>query len=382
MRVKKSIGALSTVVDEELAALRAECASLREEVQRVVDLAKSSADGTVNLIGESRRRDTEWMQLTFNQVKDAVAKLDADVKESRATLFELSNAHASAVARLGADADTNTGSLNRQVTSLVERMAVTEGKANSAALELGRVAPEVEELVRWSKEAGPQLAGLKGFESVQSLTESVHAHTAALQQRQDGVSQQLAMASEEISRHRDAIVLMVETVDSLSRDARAAQESQSTRVSEIAEMTEQRGRLHEKALASLSAECGSAPDALRRAEARLQEQQEAANLARLSGNHQADAVKGVEREILELKQEVSQNSSQLRSLKAAVKDANDGLNAFKVSVRRTVEDQDARCEKLSRAVAIISSALKIANPLLSGGDNAVDRLAAASPALG
>ena len=83
-RLKKSVGALSGVVDEELATLRAECGSLRTEVQQAVD--------------------TEWMQLTYSQVKESVAKLDADVKECRAQLFELSGAHSSAVAKLGADA--------------------------------------------------------------------------------------------------------------------------------------------------------------------------------------------------------------------------------------------------------------------------------------
>ena len=43
-RIKRSIGALSSVVDEELVSLRGECAALRDEVARAVDLAKSQTD--------------------------------------------------------------------------------------------------------------------------------------------------------------------------------------------------------------------------------------------------------------------------------------------------------------------------------------------------
>jgi len=80
-RIKKSIGALSSVVDEELSTLRSECISLRDEVQRVVDLAKAQADNAVSLLTEARKRDTEWMQLSFSAIKDSVSKLDADIKE-------------------------------------------------------------------------------------------------------------------------------------------------------------------------------------------------------------------------------------------------------------------------------------------------------------
>ena len=47
-RVKKSIGALSGVVDEELGALLHECASLREEMGRVVELNKNSGASTLS----------------------------------------------------------------------------------------------------------------------------------------------------------------------------------------------------------------------------------------------------------------------------------------------------------------------------------------------
>lgn len=366
VRVKKSIGALSTVVDDELAAVRAEVSSLQEEVQRGVALSKNATDSTVNLIGESRKRDTEWMQLSFNQIKDAVAKLDADLKEARAQIFELSSAYASAVA----SADSNHGSLSRQVGAISERLATTEARASQTAGELAAdvdvmatLREEHRELLAWSKTAEPRIAALKGFDSVQQLTESVHAHTSALQQRQDGAAQQLAMASEELSRHRDAIVLMVETVDTLSRDSKAAHEALAARVGEHIEAAEQHSAEHDRALASLAAEVAESREVARRIEGRVQEQAQAANLGRLSTSHQADGLQNVEREVHEVKQEAAQHAALIRTLKASSKESVEALTTFKTSVRRALEDVDNRHDKLCHATSIFADALKVANPL-------------------
>ena len=246
-RIKKSIAALSGVVDEELASLRHEVGSLREEVSRISELTKAQASSTMSLISETRKRDSEWMQLTFSQVRESVAKLEVEVKESKSQLLKLSHAHTSANARLSADLESNTNALHRQVAQMSERMVGCETKCNTAVMELdGAWRQEHGALMAWSKEAKEQLVGLKGFESVQALTESVHAHTAALQQRQDTAQQQLAMATEELGRHRDAIVLVVETVDNLSRDTKAAQEGLGAKVGEVSDTSDQRARLMEK----------------------------------------------------------------------------------------------------------------------------------------
>lgn len=367
-RIKKSIGALSSVVDEELAALRHECSSLREELTRVVDLTKTQGASTLSLISESQRRDSEWMQLTFSQVRETCAKLETEVKESKAQLLELSHAHASSVARLGADLDSNSKSLHRQVGELSERFAGTEARCNTLAMERdGGLRTEHEALVAWSKEAQPQLASLRGFESVQALTESAHAHAAALQQRQDTAQQQLALASEELSRHRDAIVLVVETVDSLSRDSRAAQEELGAKLQEASDTSGQRARQMEKAASNLSAECGALREGAKRCEQRLHEQHEAVELARVAQDHSGEAMKGVDDSLLEIKQELSASSAALRQLKAGNKDAAEGLQQHKVSVRRAFDDVEKRQahgqEAFSKAAAIFSEALRISNPL-------------------
>lgn len=363
-RIKKSIGALSGVVDEELAALRHECSSLREELTRVVDLNKTQGASTLSLITESRKRDSEWMQLTFSQVRETCAKLEIEVKESKAQLLELSNAHASSVARLGADLDSNSNSLHRQVGQLSERMAGTEAKCNTLAMELDAgLRQEHESLVAWSKEAQPQLASLKGFESVQALTESVHTHTAALQQRQDTAQQQLAMASEELSRHRDAIVLVVETVDNLSRDSKAAQEALGAKLQEVSDTSDQRARQMEKAASNLSAECGALREGAKRCEQRLQEQHEAAGLAKIAQDHSGEWMRTVDDSLLEIKQELSSSATQLRQLKAGNKDVGDGLQQHKATVRRAFDDFEKRQEAMAKAAAIFSEALHISNPL-------------------
>ena len=170
---------MSTVADEELSAVRVELAVLKEEIQRGVALSRNATETTVNLVGESRKRDTEWMQLSFNQLKAALANLDADLKEARAQLFDLSSAYATAVA----SADANHSCFSGQIGALSERLATTEARSSQLVMEMDQgMRTEHEELLRWFKDAQPQLAALKGFDGVQSLTESVHAHTSALQQ--------------------------------------------------------------------------------------------------------------------------------------------------------------------------------------------------------
>lgn len=411
------MGALSGVVDEELATLRAECGSLRTEVQQAVDLAKSQTEHTVNLIGESRRRDTEWMQLTYSQVKESVAKLDADVKECRAQLFELSGAHSSAVAKLGADAETHSTTLHRQVSALSERLAGTEARANTLVMEMdGSLRAEHDEVVRWMRDARPQLAALKGFESVQTLTESVHAHTAALQQRIDGSSTQLGMASEELARHRDALVLMVETVDlglpleqrewspalplttapsstggqSLARHKGRAGGARRAggrggggeRAARPAAgggdgRAERRGAAAARGDAAGGAAAAGAAGGERYAHDRPAAQSplsprlarlsprapRPAGLLKLSTAHNAEWMKGVEREIMELKQEGTQCATQLRTMKGSSRDAVDLVNAHKASVRRAIDEVEKRHDAFARAAAVFADELKIANPL-------------------
>ena len=48
--------------------LRNECTALRGEVTKCLEAARTQADSTISIVGESRQRDTEWLQLTFAQV--------------------------------------------------------------------------------------------------------------------------------------------------------------------------------------------------------------------------------------------------------------------------------------------------------------------------
>ena len=115
LHMKHSPHALSTCPAPNFCA---QCGSLREEVGRLSEALRTQRDTTANLIGEARKRDSEWMQLTCTQLKEAVAKLDADVKEIRGLHMDLSNAHSSTSARWSATADGLTSRLSRQVDHL------------------------------------------------------------------------------------------------------------------------------------------------------------------------------------------------------------------------------------------------------------------------
>ena len=74
-------------------------------------------------------------------------------------------------------------------------------------------------------------------------------------------------------------------------------------------------------------------------------------------------MKGMDKDMVELKQETSQVSAQLRAVKSAVKDATDAVNMHKTQTRRSVDDIEKRHEAYNRAIAIFADLLKVANPV-------------------
>ena len=95
----------------------------------------------------------------------------------------------------------------------------------------------------------------------------------------------------------------------------------------------------------------------------LQEQHEALNLMKINGSHASDWMKGMEKELTELKQESSHAAAQLRTVKASTKDAADGLNAHKAHTRRALDELEKRSEAYSRACTIFADLLKVSNPV-------------------
>ncbi len=88
-----------------------------------------------------------------------------------------------------------------------------------------------------------------------------------------------------------------------------------------------------------------------------------AGLLKLSTAHNAEWMKGVEREIMERKQEGTQCATQLRTMKGSSRDAVDLVNAHKASVRRAIDEVEKRHDAFARAAAVFADELKIASPL-------------------
>lgn len=349
-RIKKSIGALSSVVDEELSTLRSECISLRDEVQRVVDLARAQTDNAVALMTESRQRDTEWMQLSFAAVKDSVSKLNADIKDTRSQLFELSASHASAAARR--EVEMGSGGF----TALSDRLAAVEARYRDMAAENAVLKAEHAALVRFATEAKPQVEGLsQGMRAVPSLLEPLQSQATASQA--------------EITRHRDAIALLVETVDTISRNAKAGHEALGARIGEITDVSESRGANHEQAVNGLGADLDALGDVVRRIEARLDEQQQSLSDMGSSASSRVELVRSLEYSVAEMRTHMSQANSGLKTLKLSVKETADALGSHRAQTRRALDELEKRSDVLAKAAGIFSDALKIPNPVSGMGSS-------------
>jgi len=372
-RIKRSIGALSSVVDEELVSLRGECAALRDEVARAVDLAKSQTDSAVELIAEARKRDTEWMQTSFSQVKDSVARLEAESKETRKQLLELAASHASAAARREADAASSSSAQQQAIDALQERFAersgAVEASCKALAAENGTRRDESVHLARLATEANTQIERLThGLRTVHSSVEALQAKGQAeraaaqeeQQKREQAAGERLAEAQEgsarELARHRDAISLLVETVDSLTRESKAGDEALGGKLAEAAEEADSRGAAHERALrqqeaavGSLSTDVDAVSDAVRRLEARL--------------GSQAEQLLALQEQQADLKAQLSQAQAALRTIKASAKDAAESLVSHKTQSQRALDDLVKRSEGFSKAAAVFADALKVPNPL-------------------
>lgn len=355
-RIKKSIGALSTVVDEELSTLRSECISLRDEVQRVVDLAKAQTDNAVTLMTESRKRDTEWMQLSFAAVKDSVSKLDSDIKETRAHLFELSAAQASSAARRELESGNSPA-----MTALAGRLAAIEAGCKELAAEHSALKTEHAALVRFATEIKPQIQGLnQGLRSVPALLEPLQAKITS---ETSGVAEQVAAVKTEVARHRDAMALLVETVENFSRESKSGHETLSTRITELADVAEARASSQELALNGLGADMDALGDVARRMESRLEEQQQALGEITTKASSHEDLERSLEDAVAEIRSQTSQATSQLKALKLSVKETNDALSTQRTQVRRALDELEKRSDALSKASGVFADALKIPNPV-------------------
>lgn len=349
-RIKKSIGALSSVVDEELSTLRSECLSLRDEMQSIIDLAKAQTDNAVMLMTESRQRDTEWMQLSFAAVKDSVARLNADIKETRSHLFELGASRASAAARR--EAEMGSGGF----AALADRLSAVEARCRDMAAENVTLKTEHAALVRFASEVKPQIEGLStGMRSVQGSLEPLQSQVTASQA--------------EMTRHRDAIALLVETVETISRDAKAGQESLNTRVSEIADVSEARGTAHDQAVNGLGADLDALGEVVRRMEARLDEQQQSLRDIGASTSSRVELVRSLEDSVAEMRSHTSQANSGLKALKISVKETADALGSQKAQTRRALDELERRSDVFAKATAIFSDVLKIPNPVSGMGSS-------------
>lgn len=266
-----------------------------------------------------------------------------------------------------ANSEGVSGNTAARIVATGENRRRLEHEAKVAEEARGDLQREIDALVAWStQEARPQLARLAdtgGLDGVQALAQSAHDHAATLQQSHQAAEQKLSVASEELSRHRDAIVLVVDTVDNLSRDIKATQEGLGSGLSEVREVSDQRARLMERACSHLSGECDALRYGIRRGEQRTQEQAEAVGLLQLAQGRSAEWQKASEQEVSEVRHEIASQVSTVRGLKTGGKDTGEALSQHKASTHWALDDIDKWHQAYGKTAAVFAEALHLPNPL-------------------
>jgi chromosome segregation ATPase len=211
-------------------------------------------------------------------------------------------------------------------------------------------------LVRFATEVKPQVEGLShGLRAVPSLLEPMQS--------------QLTASLAETTRHRDAIALLVETVDSISRDAKSGHESLGARVGEIMDVTESRAAAHDQSVNGLGADLDALAEVVRRMEARLDEQQQSLSDIGSSTSSRLELVRSLEDSVTEMRAHTSQANSGLKALRLSVKEMADALGSQRAQTRRALDELEKRSDALARAAAVFSDALKIPNPVSGMGSS-------------
>lgn len=276
-RITQSISNLSTTVESELRSLKLEVESATEASKAAKQLA-TEATGTASRASST----SQHMENEQQAVRRAVAALDEELRERKREFAELLGTHSSAAARVDQDFGQRCKRIEEELGTVTARFSE---RLTGNETRCGSLASVVEKVEEWSNEAKPLLRRLEK-EQLASTTQLREDEASAydmrnwqvdLSGRLGDVSGQVSQHGGELSRHREAVVLMVDTIDSLGRDQQTLTATVTPRLEEISreqtalaarfdawmEAAEQRSRRQAKEIAGLTSDVAALRDAFR-----------------------------------------------------------------------------------------------------------------------
>lgn len=226
-RVTQTISNLSSTVEDELRSLRLEAATAREASKTAKILAVQAASTTSRLSSESQLADSERQA-----VRAAITQLDEELRARKVELSELMGGeripHPSATR--SPDLAQRCGRLEEELGVLksrfAQRLSDTENRyAGLAAL--------VERIETWAVVAQREDAQRDEAQRGAAAHECARSEDAELLRQLREVSAEVSAHGSELSRHRKAVVLMVESMDSLGIDQQTLSASLTPRIEEL-----------------------------------------------------------------------------------------------------------------------------------------------------
>ena len=226
-RVTQTISNLSSTVEDELRSLRLEAATAREASKTAKILAVQAASTSSRLSSESQLADTERQA-----VRAAITQLDEELRARKVELSELLGGeripHPSATR--SPDLAQRCGRLEDELGVLkscfAQRLSDTENRyAGLAAL--------VERIETWAVVAQREDAQRDEAQRGAAAHECARSEDAELLRQLRDVWAEVSAHGSELSRHRKAVVLMVESMDSLGIDQQTLSASLTPRIEEL-----------------------------------------------------------------------------------------------------------------------------------------------------
>ena len=370
--------------------------------------ADDQTDQAVEALSREVHAKLDGQREAFDGQRAALeARIDANKLEAANSLTPLRRAQDDAEAQLGVHS---------------EQIAALKADSSAGVSELREALQEAEERTAHLAQGVGELT--ERVNGVDERVTAVGEHSKAVEGKIDScVNERLppldaavASGAADGQRHRDAIQLLVESVDNLSKEMQREDGTLGERIDELSEAAksndgsraEQHAALaklvdendaavreamtdalkdalrqvdgrftsldasHEEAIAHITSQMGEAhqevageAEALRaeceRLDAVMGERIERQAQA---GQRLADKLRATETEVSQLRQGDAELANQHRALKGTCKETSELLTSHKQQLKKTVDGIDRRQEAHEHAISVFAEALKLPNPLL------------------
>ena len=381
--LKEAVGALSRVVDGELATLRSELQSMRAEVRGAVSAARKEAESAAQSASDSQNASGAVVTLGVTQLKEGLGRLEEQLHEARKEHLGLATEHAASAAQQQAATEGVRTEARAAVSALEKRHEASDERGSLIKNELDQtLRHEHNELLAWSVTARAQLDGLrKDADETAAMASDNKQRAITVGAVAAANTAGVEKLSSEAHKHGESLNEMISTIISERRAGRERTEDLAKRLEGAEAGLVERSKVHDAAVRKQEAEAAKQREAIAALDGRATKQQEEATATRNAVGRHTDRLKNLESDGTATRRDGSELTATLRQLKSGMKEVTDGLGAYKRDTRRQLNALDVRCEAYDTAIGSFAEKLNMPNPVAAGLDWAHSSLESAAAAL-